>query len=56
MTAKLFVTLAQSESAAVLPAVDALADRLADEGKCPHCGLAFSDDAPPMCPRCGAPR
>jgi len=30
-TAKLFVTLATSEPAAVLPAVDALADRLADD-------------------------
>ncbi|OYR44042.1 HEAT repeat domain-containing protein [Halorubrum sp. Eb13] len=30
-TAKLFVTLAQSEPAAVLPAVDALAERLADD-------------------------
>ncbi|WP_435147124.1 HEAT repeat domain-containing protein [Halobaculum sp. P14] len=30
-TAKLFVTLAQSEPAAVLPAVDALAGRLADD-------------------------
>jgi len=30
-TAKLFVTLAQSEPAAVLPVVDALAERLADE-------------------------
>ncbi|WP_435197466.1 HEAT repeat domain-containing protein [Natronomonas sp. EA1] len=30
-TAKLFVTLAQSEPAAVLPAVEALADRLADD-------------------------
>ena len=30
-TAKLFVALAQSETAAVLPAVDALADRLADD-------------------------
>jgi len=30
-TAKLFVTLAQSEPVAVLPAVDALADRLADD-------------------------
>lgn len=30
-TAKLFVTLAQSEPAAVLPIVDALADRLADD-------------------------
>ncbi|MBV0902924.1 HEAT repeat domain-containing protein [Haloarcula salina] len=27
-----------------------------DEGECPHCGLAFPDGAPPMCPRCGAPR
>lgn len=30
-TAKLFVTLAQSEPSIVLPAVDVLADRLADE-------------------------
>ena len=30
-TAKLFVTLAQSEPAAVMPAVDALAERLADD-------------------------
>lgn len=25
----------------------------ADE--CPHCGLALPENAPPMCPRCGAP-
>ncbi|AUV80858.1 hypothetical protein C2R22_03600 [Salinigranum rubrum] len=24
--------------------------------ECPHCGLALTDSAPPMCPRCGAPR
>ncbi|MDS0279764.1 hypothetical protein NDI85_18390 [Halomicroarcula sp. S1AR25-4] len=42
-TAKRFVTLAQSELAAVLPAVDTLADRLADDGECPHCGLTLPD-------------
>lgn len=26
-----------------------------DDGACPHCGLALPEDAPPMCPRCGAP-
>ena len=25
------------------------------DGECPHCGLALSEDGPPMCPRCGAP-
>lgn len=27
-----------------------------DERECPGCGLPLPEDAPPMCPRCGAPR
>jgi HEAT repeat protein len=30
--------------------------RAPDDGVCPHCGLDFPDDGPPMCPRCGTPR
>ena len=27
----------------------------AEEGVCPHCGLALAPSGPPVCPRCGAP-
>jgi phage shock protein PspC (stress-responsive transcriptional regulator) len=54
-TVKLFVAVAAADPDAVVPVVDALAVRLADED-CLHCGLALPDTGPAMCPHCGTPR
>ncbi|EMA55848.1 hypothetical protein C451_04756 [Halococcus thailandensis JCM 13552] len=48
------------EQIGTVPAIRATTDEIvaeimAPDGECPHCGLALPENGPPMCPRCGAP-
>ncbi|QCC52044.1 HEAT repeat domain-containing protein [Halapricum salinum] len=55
----------ESGTARVVPTIDETYDGTADavadirapddDGQCPHCGLEFPENGPPMCPRCGGP-